>query len=153
MAKIEATELFRFDNFDTEISDRTVGHNRTVSHALLVVEDGRTMRRITGKLHGHPVFELTQRDGAGDINNTTVYQLRLDTCGHPTRTTRAAMADFLSAAGLRVGVSMAKETLSAWACFKTGGQHMFKGGGSIIVATLTQKDMRDMSDLYELEAA
>lgn len=144
MARIEQTELFRFENFDTNIHGKTVGHNRTVSHA-------RTARGMTiiGALHGHAIFELTlERDREAPQNDR--YRLRLDHCGYPTRTTRAAMADFLRAAGIRGAVSMAGGELNAWLSFKDGSWHKLRSGGSIIVCTLTPKDWAEFSDLKEL---
>ncbi|MCJ8334776.1 MAG: hypothetical protein MJH10_11090, partial [Epibacterium sp.] len=83
MAKISATEFFRFENFDPEIIGKRVGHNRTVSHARR--ERGRT---IIGSLHGHPVFELCEL-----AEKPGHYEVRFDTCGWTTVTTRQAMTD------------------------------------------------------------
>lgn len=154
MAKITSTELFRFENFDRDIIGKPVGNNRTVTHSNRFQTDSdgmvrRSARQITGSLHGHAVVTLSEiYDHATTGGN--LYRLKLDTCGHPTSTTRAAMADFMAAMGFKAQVSMAGGELSCALFFKDGGQHRLKSGGSKIVAMLTPKDMAEFVRLYEL---
>jgi len=142
MAKIEHTELFRFENFDPSIVGKKVGNNRTVSHVLSANREGGEDRTIIGSLHGHPVFTLYKKEGG--------YTLRLDTCGYTTVTTRAAMADFTRAAGLRIGVSIAGGELSAALFHPVGGQELLPSGGSIIRYDMSAEEWAHFTDLREL---
>ena len=155
MAKITQTELFRFENFDGNVNQKKVGNNRTVTHwecarDLSGCAENEIVRTIVGALHGSNVFELseitTHQYSGADVR----YTLRLSHCGHPTATTRQAIADFLAAAGIRASVSMAGGELNAWFVFKDGAHHKMQSGGSIIKAKLTPKDWRELTDLGEL---
>lgn len=154
MAKINATELFRFENFDPETTQgKVVGNNRTVTHRVRYkTDDGGVTRKsckeIIGSLHGHPVFTLRKRYNP-DFDDIE-YVLKLDNCGHATRTTRDAIDEFMTAAGFKAGVSMAGGELSCNLFFKDGGSHLLKSGGSIIVTGLTQKDWDAFNTICEL---
>jgi len=100
MAVINKPHLFDFNNFQDRLETR-VGNNRTVEHSAT-----ENTRAIFGVLHGHAIFSLIDfGDGTG--------QIVLDPCGFRTVTTRAAMTDFLKAAGYSAGISFARGEFSA----------------------------------------
>lgn len=110
MAKIRHPHLFRFEHFESG-KRATVGNNRTVEHEQRETASGLPVRVIKGRLHGHCIFHVETyplRSGA------VVLQITLDTHGYQTSTTRAAMEDFLKAAGIRAGVSLARGELRVW---------------------------------------
>jgi hypothetical protein len=153
MAKIEQTELFRFANFDPAIKARRVGANRMVTHRIAYTtetrENGEEVTvafadEIVGSLHGHEVFRARKYRKWDGLR---AYELRLDTCGYYTATTRAAMADFCKAAGLRVMVSMAGGQLSAALCHPLDGQNSIPCGGSIARAYMKADEWAEFNDL------
>lgn len=155
MAQIESTELFRFENFDATIAGKTVGNNRTVTHRhnTVTADDGVTRKdclEIVGALHGHPVFRMRKFNPKDAETWSTTHSLRLDTCGYLTTTTRAAMDDFLRAAGLRSKVSIAGSELNCWLFFKDGGSHKLRTNGQCITVALSDKDMAEFQTIHAL---
>lgn len=136
MAKINHPHLFTFDHFESG-TRKTVGNNRQVSHSQQGWED-----IITGTLHGHAIFTL-KRFRQGTMHTPSFvefYTLTLNTCGYATTTTRAAMADFLKAAGIRAGVSMAGGELNVKLMFDDGGSSPLRTIGDVCEIELTPRD-------------
>lgn len=153
MAKLTQPELLRIENFDPRITGRRVGNNRMVTHRIAYHTETRDngeevtlafADEIVGSLHGHEVFRLRKlRKPEG---GRRAYELRLDTCGFQTATTRTAMADFLRAAGLRVTVSMAGKQLQACLNHPLDGQNTIPCGGTIARAYFTEEDFAYYTD-------
>jgi len=114
MAKITHPSLFRFANFQPGLRKK-VGNNREVLHVRCAHEE-----QIMGLLHGHPVFMLTRPASYCSSQDAVLY---LDTCGHMTATTVAAMRDFCEAAGFLMGVSRTGGVLTAWRYDRPGVKH------------------------------
>lgn len=109
MAKIKNPHLFRFEHFENG-KCATVGHNRTVEHVERENAGAFAVQVIKGRLHGHCIFHAeTFRTRSGTLALLVI----LNSHGYQTATTRAAMADFLNAAGIRASVSMARGELRA----------------------------------------
>lgn len=73
---------------------RNAGHNRKIRHRYSQEAahntETRGDRQLVYTLHGHEVATMT--------DTGSVYRLRLDNCGYPTRTTSAAMGEFVDLA-------------------------------------------------------
>jgi len=97
MAILRNTEYATFDaakwNGKPQV---TVGHNRTLQLATDAIGPCLTFR-----LHGHVVAAFWK------ANNGT-FQLKMDSCGYHTTTTRNAITDAVNLFGFAGGVSFAK---------------------------------------------
>lgn len=127
MARINKLHLFRLAPTAADRRPIRVGNNRTI-------ETGHTVsayRYLTCMLHDHPIVSI-EETGAGAA-------VTLAACGYRTPTTRAAMQDFLRAAGIPGGISFAKGQFTA----RIFGRDLTATGphGSAIIAHLTEAEL------------